>query len=182
MLPSDDLMPFLLAAMNWRDDGQWDAGSVLATAELAQYLTGWMRPGDAGVIAIEDGVPAGAAWWRHFSSDSPGYGYVADDVPELGMAVLEPFRRRGAAGALLDELISRARADGLRAVSLSVEDGNSVARLLYERRGFFACGRVGNSDVLLLTSGGAGERGTRATSTPGRSSRTTFPAADPFIQ
>jgi GNAT superfamily N-acetyltransferase len=151
MLPSDDLMPFLLAAMNWRDDGQWDEASVLADPEIAHYLTGWMRPGDAGVIAIEDGVPAGAAWWRHFSSDSPGYGYVADDVPELGMAVLEPFRRRGAAGALLDELISRARADSLRAVSLSVEDGNSVARLLYERRGFAPCGRVGASDTMLLT-------------------------------
>jgi GNAT superfamily N-acetyltransferase len=151
MTAGDDLMPFLLAAMNWRDDGQWDAASVLADPEIAHYLTGWMRPGDAGVIAIEDGVPAGAAWWRHFSSDSPGYGYVADDVPELGMAVLEPFRRRGAAGALLDALIARARGEGVRAVSLSVEDGNDVARLLYERRGFVPCGRVGDSDVMLLT-------------------------------
>jgi GNAT superfamily N-acetyltransferase len=150
MLQSDDLMPFVLAAMNWRDDGRWDAASMLATPELAHYVTDWMRPGDAGVIAIEEGIPAGAAWWRHFSSVGPGYGYVADDVPELGMAVLEPFRRRGAAGALLDALISRARAEGLRAVSLSVEDGNDVARLLYEGRGFVPCGRVGDSDIMLL--------------------------------
>jgi ribosomal protein S18 acetylase RimI-like enzyme len=151
MLQSDDLMPFVLAAMNWRDAGRWDAASVLATPEVAHYVTGWMRPGDAGVMAIDGSVPAGAAWWRHFSSVGPGYGYVADDVPELGMAVLEPFRRRGAASALLDALIARARAEGLRAVSLSVEDGNDVARLLYERRGFVPCGRVGASDTMLLT-------------------------------
>jgi len=153
MTAGDDLMPFLLAAMNWRDDGRWDAASVLATPDLAHYVTDWMRSGDAGVIAIEEGMPAGAAWWRYSSSVSPGYGYVADDVPELGMAVLEPFRRRGAAGALLDALIARARGESLRAVSLSVEDGNDVARLLYERRGFVRCGRVGDSDVLLLTLG-----------------------------
>ncbi len=151
MTASDDLMPFLLAAMNWRDDGQWDAASVVAAPELAHYVTGWMLPGDAGVIAVERGFPAGAAWWRHFASEDPGYGYVADDVPELGMAVLAPFRRKGVAGALLDALIARAREEPLRALSLSVEDGNEVARLLYERRGFVPCSRVGDSDVMLLT-------------------------------
>lgn len=151
MLPSDDIMPFLLAAMNWRDDGQWDAASVLAAPQLAHYVTGWMRHGDAGVVAMVGDSPAGAAWWRHFASDDPGYGFVADDVPEIGMAVLGPFRRRGIAGALLDALISRARAERLRAVSLSVEDGNDVARPLYESRGFVTCGRVGDSDTMLLT-------------------------------
>jgi GNAT superfamily N-acetyltransferase len=153
MTVGDDLMPFLLAAMNWRDDGRWDAASVLATPELAHYVTDWMRPGDAGVIAIEEGIPAGAAWWRYFSSDNPGYGYVADDIPELGMSVLKRFRRRGVAGALLDALIARARVEGLRAVSLSVEDGNDVARPIYERRGFVPCGTIGDSDVMLLTLG-----------------------------
>ena len=186
MTASDDLMPFLVAAMNWRDDGQWDAASVLATPEVAHYAAGWMRSGDAGVIATDGGVPAGAAWWRHFTSEDPGYGFVADGVPELGMAVLKPFRGRGAASALLDALIARAGEEGLRAVSLSVEDGNEVARRLYERRGFAAYGRVGDSDVMLLD---LDERGTARTapatatqSALGRPARTTFRVADPFIQ
>jgi len=58
---SDDLMPFLLGAMNWRDDGRWDAASALAEPGIAHYVTGWMRAGDAGVMAIEAGVTAGAA-------------------------------------------------------------------------------------------------------------------------
>ena len=151
MTADDDVLPFVVAAMNWRDNGVWDADSVLADPAVAHYVTDWMRRGDAGVIAVEGGVPAGAAWWRHFTRHDPGYGYVADDVPEVGMAVLPSFRRKGIAGAVLDALIDRAREESLRAVSLSVEDGNLVARSLYERRGFISVGRVGESDTMLLT-------------------------------
>lgn len=150
MRQSDDLMPYVLAAMNWRDDEQWSADAVLATPELAHYVAGWMRDGDAGVIAHVGGEPAGAAWWRTFTNADPGYGYVADDVPEVGLAVLGPYRRRGLASGLMSSLVARAAANGVRALSLSVEDGNSVARALYERAGFVTVGRVGDSDTLLL--------------------------------
>lgn len=150
MTAADDVMPFVIAAMNWRDDGAWDAASVLADPAVAHYVSGWMRGGDAGMIAVEGGMHVGAAWWRHFTSVDPGYGYVADDVPELGLAVLRPHRRRGIAKALMTRVIDRARSEGVPALSLSVEDGNDAARLLYERLGFVKVGRVGASDTLLL--------------------------------
>jgi GNAT superfamily N-acetyltransferase len=143
-------MPFVVAAMNWRDVDLWTQESVLATPEVAHYVAGWMRDGDAGILALHDGAPAGAAWWRTFTGADPGYGYVADDVPELGLAVLEPYRRRGLGRLLMVSLLDRARAEGMRALSLSVEDGNDAARTLYNGLGFATVGRVGDSDTLML--------------------------------
>ncbi len=156
MTSADDLMPFFLAAMNWRDDQQWTPESVLAAPEVARYVTEWMRAGDSGVVAHAGAlhvgeVPAGAAWWRTFTSEDPGYGYVADDVPEVGLAVLAPYRRKGLARSLMAALVDQARADCVRALSLSVEDGNVAARTLYEGLGFAKVGRVGDSDTMVLT-------------------------------
>jgi ribosomal protein S18 acetylase RimI-like enzyme len=150
MTSADDLMPFVLAAMNWRDDEVWTDKSVLADPQVAHYVLGWTRPGDAGVIAESDGAAIGAAWWRTFTSANPGYGYVADGVPELGLAVFAAHRGKGVAMALMTALVERARVEGVPALSLSVEDGNDAARKLYDSLGFVAVGRVGNSDALLL--------------------------------
>jgi ribosomal protein S18 acetylase RimI-like enzyme len=49
----------------------------------------------------------------------------------------------------MERLIGQGSSRGLRAISLSVEDGNR-ARLLYERLGFRKVGRNGGSDTLLL--------------------------------
>jgi len=151
MASSDDLMPWLLGAMNWRDDKQWTALTVMATPELAHYAVDWMRPGDAGLVAEFDDHSVGAAWWRTFTSQDPGYGYVADDVPEVGLAVHAEHRGRGIGRTLIEALVSHGRTVGLRALSISVEDGNAPARTLYESVGFVTVGRSGDSDTLLLS-------------------------------
>jgi hypothetical protein len=66
---------------------------VLGLAELRRYVVGWPRPGDHGVVAGSERQAIGAARWRTFGGDDPGYGFVASDVPELAMAVTD--RRRG---------------------------------------------------------------------------------------
>ena len=66
------------------------------------------------------------------------------------MAVLAPYRGHGLGSQLLDACIAALRDAGHTAVSLSVEDGNSVARRLYDTRNFRPVGRVGGSDTLLL--------------------------------
>ncbi|MGC4174165.1 N-acetyltransferase family protein [Demequina sp.] len=150
MTGEDELMPFLVAAMDWRNHNAWTPESILAAPDIAHYITGWLRPGDFGLIAEIDGIPAGAAWWRTFTSDDPGYGYVADDVPEIGLAVLAGWRGLGYGSLLLTEICEHARDAGVRGLSLSVEDGNDGARRLYERTGFAVCGREGNSDTMVL--------------------------------
>jgi GNAT superfamily N-acetyltransferase len=104
--------------------------------------------GDFGLIA-GDGAPVGAVWARTFSAEEPGYGFVAEDIPEITMAVVAPQRGRGIGRRLLEALVAAARERGWRAVSLSAEDGNGVVRL-YREVGFVTVGRVGGSDTMLL--------------------------------
>jgi ribosomal protein S18 acetylase RimI-like enzyme len=139
----------LFQAMNWQGAVRFALPAILADPALAHYVTGWPLPGDFGVVAVADSFAVGAAWCRTFTAEDPGYGFVADDVPEASMGVAAALRGRGIGTALLDGLISRARARHLPAISLSVEDGNR-ARVLYERAGFSVVGREGNSDVMLL--------------------------------
>jgi ribosomal protein S18 acetylase RimI-like enzyme len=81
--------------------------------------------------------------------DAPGYGFVAPEVPELSMGVAAAFRGRGVGGALLEALLERAIAEGVGALSLSVEDGNPAVRL-YERHGFERLFRVGNAWTMKV--------------------------------
>lgn len=108
---------------------------ALADPHLARYLNGWGRDGDAAVIAEEGGDPIGAAWYRLFSAEEPGYGFLDASIPELSIAVRADRRGKGVGAALLDALVDRARADGHPALSLSVEAANPAASL-YERCGF----------------------------------------------
>lgn len=148
---ADLLVDMLLEAFNWTGEPRFTRDDVLRDAHTARYVGGWGRPGDLGVVAVADGTPVGAAWARALPANAPGYGWVADDVPELGLAVAAGHRGRGAGSALLAGLLDRTRSAGCRAVSLSVEDGNTAARALYERHGFVVVGRNGGSDTLLRT-------------------------------
>ena len=101
----------------------------------SRYVRGWGRRGDTAVIALQDGFPVGAAWFRLFSPAEPGYGFVDESTPELAIAVVPSKRGHGIGDELLQELIAKARAAGYDRLSLSVEPGNP-ARKLYERHGF----------------------------------------------
>jgi ribosomal protein S18 acetylase RimI-like enzyme len=147
----DLLLDLLLEAYNWTGEPRFTREWLVADPHTARYLGGWKRPDDVGLVAVDDaGAALGATWARPLPADEAGYGYVADDVPELTIAVLPGTRGRGVGSALLGGLVTRLREHGFRAVSLSVEDGNTTARALYERHGFVVVGRNGGSDTLLL--------------------------------
>jgi ribosomal protein S18 acetylase RimI-like enzyme len=123
--------------------------AALATPHARRYLNGWGRPGDAGVVAIsEDGQRLGAAWYRLFLADEPGWGFVAVDVPELSIGVVGAARGRGVGGALLAARLELAREQGYRALSLSV-DRQNPARRLYERLGFRDAGISDPADTSV---------------------------------
>jgi ribosomal protein S18 acetylase RimI-like enzyme len=143
------LLDGLFQAVNWQGDVRVARPAILADPGLAHYVTGWPRPGDFGVVAMAGVAPIGAAWCRTFTSEDPGYGFVSEDVPEVSMGVASNRRGQGIGSTLLTALIAQARARDLRALSLSVEDGNR-ARALYARAGFAVVGRNGSSDVMLL--------------------------------
>jgi ribosomal protein S18 acetylase RimI-like enzyme len=142
-----------LEAMNWDGSPRFTQDELATNPNISRYLDGWPQIGDFGVVAeTADGTPIGGAWCRNLTADNAGYGFVAEDIPELTIGVLPQFRGNGAGTALLAGLLAAGRSRGLSAISLSVEDGNR-ARALYERMGFAKVGRNGGSDTLLLKLG-----------------------------
>ncbi len=150
--PADEpfLREMLWLAYNWRDQSvakdHWPDPDG-----PRRYVEGFGRPGDGGVIAVADGgEPAGAAWYRLLPAEDAGYGYVADDVPEVTVGVAAGHRGQGVAAELLKRLKATAAADGFRALSLSVEPDNHALRI-YERAGFEPAGGSGGSVTLMAT-------------------------------
>ena len=139
----------------WRPDKPTPTGDeVMADPRYAMYLTGWQRPGDFGLVAEQDG-PVGAAWYRTYTEAEHGYGFVAEDVPELSIAVIASRRNGGIGRRLLLELIDASLVQGFAALSLSVAE-NNPARRLYESTGFVPSQKHGHSWTMVRHTGGAG--------------------------
>jgi GNAT superfamily N-acetyltransferase len=153
----------LAVAADWRSPTPRPVREVLADPLLAHYVTGWPRPGDGGVVAEDDGGPLGAAWWRTFPPDDPGFGFVRAEVPEVSVAVRAPARGRGVGRALLRRLIAEAERAALPGLSLSVEADNP-ARRLYLDLGFDVVAEAGALTMLLDLPPAADRR--RGTSGP----------------
>ena len=126
----------VVEAANWRQGGARLRHEVMAHPDHHRYLSGWMRPGDAGFVAVDaQDQPIGAAWYRMLPRTEPGFGYVGTGVPELIIGVRPIWRAHGVGRALLQRLCDQARAQGYGRISLSVERGN-YAQTLYRSEGF----------------------------------------------
>lgn len=126
----------VVEAANWRRGGARPRHEVLTATEHKRYVAGWMRPGDAGFVALDpQDEPIGAAWYRLLPRTEPGFGYVATGVPELIIGVRPIWRAHGVGRALLQSLCDHARAQGYGRLSLSVERDN-FATTLYRSEGF----------------------------------------------
>jgi len=115
---------------------------------VGRYVDRWGRPGDTALVLIDHFRPVGAAWYRLFKGSEPGYGFVDEQTPELTIAVVPSCRGKGYGDQLLTALLDRARADGYRQISLSVEK-DSLAIKLYERHGFEAVAHLGEASVMV---------------------------------
>ncbi len=130
------LKKMLYEAARWNPDWPREPiEEVLDEPVLRRYHVGWGREGDGGVIAEIDGEPVGAAWWRLFTAEEPGYGFVDEKTPEVSIAVVPIHRRKGVGETLLRAALLEAREDGFQTISLSVAVHNR-SRMMYQRVGF----------------------------------------------
>jgi ribosomal protein S18 acetylase RimI-like enzyme len=139
----------LYEAARWDPDGPREPiEEVLADPMIRGYHDGWGRRGDAGVVAEREGSPLGAAWYRLFTAEAPGFGFVDEQTPELSIAVASLHRGKGLGGLLLRAAMAQAREAGFRTLSLSVAASNP-ARRLYPRAGFEEISERGGSWTML---------------------------------
>lgn len=118
--------------------------SVVDEPGIAHYIVDFGdRAGDVGVVAEDGGVRIGAAWGRCLPADDPGYGWVDEHTPELGIAVVADRRGEGIGTALLSKLLEVSPR-----MSLSVDDRNP-ATALYARFGFEPIATDGHSVTML---------------------------------
>jgi ribosomal protein S18 acetylase RimI-like enzyme len=143
------LEQMLAVAADWFSDTPRSASEIISDPAVAHYIAGWQREDDVGVLATEQTLNLGAAWWRFFTADDAGYGFVDASIPELSVAVAKPARRSGIGQQLLGALVEHAEGRALPALSLSVAPDNHAVRL-YKRVGFEEVGTVGESLTMLL--------------------------------
>jgi ribosomal protein S18 acetylase RimI-like enzyme len=144
------LKTMLYEAARWNPD--WPSApidEVLSDPVLRRYHEGWGRPGDGGVVAEFDAQPVGAVWYRRFTEEEPGYGFVDEKTPELSVAVQPLHRRKGVGGTLLRAAMVQAREEGYQALSLSVAVHNR-SRMMYQRVGFEKVGEHDDGWTMLV--------------------------------
>lgn len=100
--------------------------------------------GDYGVVLYNDTHVVGVAWLQFIR----GYGFVADDIPELAVNVHADHRGQGVGTFMINHLANYVREQGWKGVSLSVERGNP-ARRLYARHNFVAQNARGTMLLML---------------------------------
>lgn len=121
---------------------------IINAPQIRKYVEDWGKEGDSGFIAIdkktEDRI--GAIWLRFFNFHNKGYGYINEDIPELGIAVDYEKRSKGIGSALMHKLLSNLNRS-ISSISLSVEPKNPAVKL-YENIGFIECGAAGASIIM----------------------------------
>ena len=121
--------------------------SILEAPNIRKYYADFGEEGDHAFLAEMDHQPIGAVWARSFTETNPGYGFVATDIPELSIALSKNFTGKGIGSKLMETMIDHLKANGYRAVSLSV-DRNNPAMRIYERLGFEVFKEEGNPTMV----------------------------------
>jgi len=124
---------------------------VLHLPKIRRYVEDWGREGDYALVAEKDSGDGedrrvGALSLRFFPANFPGYGFIDETIPEIGIAVVPVHRGKGVGSALLTALLDRSDSR-YPAISLSVDPENPAVNL-YRRFGFVECGRSGASIVM----------------------------------
>ena len=120
----------------------------LADPGVSNALVDWgKRDGDIAVIAVVDGIPAGAAWYRFYTDDNSIRGYIGETIPAIAIAVHKKYRRQGIGEKMIEWLLDHASKHNIQKLSLMVSK-DIHAKKLYRKCGFLEY--VDEGDSLLM--------------------------------
>jgi len=119
---------------------------IVNDLHLAPYYQDWGQKDDRALFAFFESKLIGVCWSRCFVKDSPGYGTIHPNIPELSIAVLPDYRGMGVGSKLLTKFLGILKKD-FSAVSLSV-DAENPALGLYKRFGFLKFSKKDGSIIM----------------------------------
>ena len=121
---------------------------IIDVPKIRKYVENWGKEDDSGFIAIDikTGERIGAIWLRFFNFQNKGYGYINENIPEIGIAVDYDKRGKGIGSALLHKLLNNLK-ESISSISLSVEPKNPAVKL-YEKIGFVEYCAAGTSVIM----------------------------------
>ncbi len=120
--------------VNWSGE-RLTCRDVDESPRLCHYTEFHAERGDFGWVAQVGARAVGVVWCLHLPAEDPGFGFIAEGVPELSVCVLSGYRGLGVGSGLIHAALDEAARRGLARVSLSVEGDNPSVRL-YRRCGF----------------------------------------------
>ncbi|MEO0471378.1 MAG: GNAT family N-acetyltransferase [Bacteroidota bacterium] len=124
---------------------------MLEEPHLRRYHQNYLQQaGDFGLIAEVEDEKIGACWVRFFPAADPGYGFVEEAYPELGIALVEAQRGKGIGTALMKRMFAKLQVQGVTGVSLSADTRNAGAVRLYRHLGFRETKREDHAITMLL--------------------------------
>lgn len=119
-----------------------------ADADAIRRLDG-LTPATARLVDVELAAPDRCAVVARAHGEVVGYAAATcpvradhlDEAEILDVVVAPAWRRRGIGARLVNSLLVRLWARGLRTATLEVREGNAAALALYRRLGFAVAGR-----------------------------------------
>jgi GNAT superfamily N-acetyltransferase len=123
-----------LGNLNWGEE-RFTATDLSTRPDFSHYTVVDHQRGDFGWVAEAGKDAIGVVWAQYLPPDDPGYGFLAEDTPEVSLWVRGDWRGQGVGRALLRQVQDDARARGVPRLSLSVE-ADKDAKKLYTAEGF----------------------------------------------
>lgn len=115
---------------------------------MAQRLDLW-TPRQTGLVCLDDGRCIGACWLTRIPADATRRALVSPDIPELTIGIAPDLQGHGHGSYLLSAALEVAEREGVRSVSLVVDEANERAAAMFAHAGFSAIS-TGTAGTVML--------------------------------